>query len=314
MCREVCTAAASVGVPIMPLKGARLLPYYPTAALRPLSDIDVLVRPEDRKAFDRVLTRLGYAESTPHPAYVDQDTLDAWSQEHHWIAPRNGVHVTIEYRCEPLEPTAGNLSHVDPRYLELLRQHTHDIWLRAAVEGGDSPGAWMRREDLLLHVAIHLAAKHVNLRLLWVHDLGRVIMAEPNLAWDEVVRGARELRVHVPVGAALRAAREWLGVPVPAEVLAALADSPGGWLDRWERGQFDRLLSSVATRDLSTDGPAIWPLGSALARLRGWRPRARAIRSVAFPSHAYLRSRLYVAPGRLARLQAAVRRLSRRRS
>jgi len=55
---RVRRAAAEAGVDVMALKGARLAAdYYPLAALRPLGDLDLLVRPRARYRRNQVVRR-----------------------------------------------------------------------------------------------------------------------------------------------------------------------------------------------------------------------------------------------------------------
>ncbi|MGD8397683.1 MAG: nucleotidyltransferase family protein [Anaerolineae bacterium] len=54
-------AAASAGVPIMPLKGILVATrYHETLAIRPMADLDVLIRPGDLPALTAILQDLGY--------------------------------------------------------------------------------------------------------------------------------------------------------------------------------------------------------------------------------------------------------------
>ena len=53
--------ANRVGIGVMPLKGSLLTTrYYPSPALRPMADLDLLVRPTDEAGLASVLEKLGY--------------------------------------------------------------------------------------------------------------------------------------------------------------------------------------------------------------------------------------------------------------
>lgn len=59
--RHVAECLDPQGIPIMPLKGVLLQVWvYPDAATRPISDVDVLVRPDDYLAAQQVLASRGY--------------------------------------------------------------------------------------------------------------------------------------------------------------------------------------------------------------------------------------------------------------
>lgn len=163
--------AADRGIAIMPMKGGLLArEYYDTAALRPLSDLDLLLHPKDIAAFGSLLHSQGYVETDQSPSYVDDENLDLDSRDYCWFAPREGFDSFIEFRVAPLELAVARLTDLDAAYTDALRQHACEVWVRATPS---DDGALLRQsaEDLLLHVATHLAAKHLDFRLIWLHDL-----------------------------------------------------------------------------------------------------------------------------------------------
>lgn len=57
----ILAAAAACGLPVMPLKGSLLaFTRYRDPGLRPMADIDLLVRPSDERGAHEILHRLGY--------------------------------------------------------------------------------------------------------------------------------------------------------------------------------------------------------------------------------------------------------------
>ena len=74
--------------------------------------------------------------------------------------------------------------------------------------------------DTLLHLALHGAHSGGD-RLVWLKDIERSLTVEaPDL--DEVVRRARDLRCHLPVGLALGRAGRVMAAPVPDGLVEAL--------------------------------------------------------------------------------------------
>jgi hypothetical protein len=54
-------------IPLIPLKGSILATtYYAEAALRPMADLDVLIRPEDFTSASQLLAQLGYGQEVVH--------------------------------------------------------------------------------------------------------------------------------------------------------------------------------------------------------------------------------------------------------
>lgn len=164
-------AAHAAGIPMLPLKGAALLlDQYPDPALRPLSDLDFLVRVDDHAGMRRVLLDLGYVEVEPPGSYVES-SLDAHSREHVFTSHRDNLDVIVEFRAEPLQTSMGRLSDFDATLSAALREYAETVWSRVAAAGARSPSV----EDEILQVAAHLAAQHGEFRLIWLHDIARLV-------------------------------------------------------------------------------------------------------------------------------------------
>ncbi|MGE3509919.1 MAG: nucleotidyltransferase family protein [Vicinamibacterales bacterium] len=300
---RVNQAASAQGILPMPLKGALLAPeYYDASALRPLSDLDLLVHPRDVAAFGAVLQSMGYTETAPSPSYVDSERLDLDSHDHCWFASRQGFDAFIEFRVAPLELAVGRLTDLDPAYTDALRRHARDVWARAATTV-DGVAVRQSPEDLLLHVATHLAAKHLDFRLIWLHDLA-LILRRHALDWTYISEHAHQLRMAAPIVAALEAARTYVGAPVTDAQVAQLIRPlrPGAWFSLTARdlAQLRHHVSTLPKRDLTQEGPWGWPLGSALSRVQRWPARLRMVRWVLLPGREYLKHRGAARSGRLS--------------
>ena len=289
-------AADAAGIETMPMKGASLAAdYYPSPALRVMSDLDVLVRPNDLQRVAEVMRELNYSAIDTDRSYVDERWLDDSSREHSWVAMRDGLQILIEIRTASIEPAVGRLTDLDRPFTQLLHRYTAEVWARAEARRKTGEPLRVTPEDLLLTVATHLAAKHVDFRLIWLHDIARIVTATPSLDWDYVARTADRLRITAPVTAALHAATRWLGVPIEDghldTVAAPLRSSSARWLERWDDRQLRRLVATIGARDLTVGGPGLWPLVSALSRVRGLGAQLRVLRWVGLPSRAYLKHR-----------------------
>lgn len=309
---RLATAAALEGIAVMPLKGARLaVEYYGRAARRPLSDLDLFVPPQDIEAVSRLLLASGYDAVDPLPSYAPADVLDRRSRELGFAAERMGFSVLVECRTQPLELAVGRLTDFDSRYTDRLEEYAAHLVIRARGRTGtSSAGLKMPAEDLLLHVATHMAAKHVQFRLIWLHDIVRVLVDAPDFDWPYLLDVSSRLRTALPVAAALEAARRWLGAPVPDRWIAALqaaasVDGPG-LFGRWESHQLRTLVGSLGIRDLTGSGPGFWPVGAALNRVNGWGPRLRMLRWVAWPCPAYVSHRASARASAVAATRSAV--------
>lgn len=309
---DVSRAATGQGIDLMPLKGAILATgYYRTPALRPFSDVDLLVRPADVRRLGRLLRTLDYREVESPASYLDARWLDPESRQYSWVASREGFEIQIEYRVQSLELTVARLADLDRTLTAAHRRQTGEVWERAKQDG--ATGLWrISPEDLLLDVAVHLAAKHLDFRVIWLHDIALVSAATPDLDWAYLWTAASRLRVAASLGAALEAAARWVGAPIPDQRLAEALDAAEGLsrfsFERWDRRLLGRHVASLGSRDLTVGGPGAWPVVSALGRLTGWGPRMRALRCVAWPNRAYLEQRGMAAGSPLAYVATCVRR------
>jgi hypothetical protein len=290
--------AADAGLPVMPLKGAALVDgyrYYPTPALRPMSDLDLLVRPGDGERMAGLLHDCGYLPVTRPAAASDGD-----DREYAFVSHRPEGAVLIEYRSEPLDPIAGFPVTLDAALTTRLRTHAARMWERATP--GEYAGAPMVRiapEDLLLHITSHLATRHAGFRLLWLHDVCRVLVAHPTgfdwcYFWDE----AALLNLTVPVEAALVAAHRWLDAPIPTggSRLSSLPSRRGGRLESLlppttyvERRIAMRAVARLDRTDMAAEQSRAWSEAiTAFCRLTSSRARGRALLFFVVPTRAYL--------------------------
>jgi hypothetical protein len=205
---EILATLRAIDVSAIALKGAYVAErLYAAPALRPMSDLDLLLADVDVPRARDALHASGYAsDATPSPA-------------RHAPALRRagGIPVELHRAIEPCTP---------PFALPL-----DGIWRRATrttVAGTDAYG--LAPEDLLLHLATHMAHSHVlGASLTSVHDVHRWCTVFGATAdWDAIARRARLARVHGFVHAALSLARHAFGAEVPRAPLTALCASESG--------------------------------------------------------------------------------------
>jgi hypothetical protein len=239
----------AAGVPVIPLKGPVLGEWlYPDPALRPSSDLDLLIRPEALLAVDDLLRGLRYrrladAHSWDFDVAYDRATL--------YEGP-SGVRVDLHW---------GLLG--DPRYSWNEREGLR-VWDRAVrirVAGEEALG--LAPEDLLLYLALHLAVHHGLAGLLWYWDLFLVIDRwAGTLDWQAVVERASRWRVRGALYFALLGLELFFGASAPASVMAQVRPrgpraAAIGWLLRHReakrRTQLEHLIALLLvdrSRDL----------------------------------------------------------------
>jgi hypothetical protein len=284
--------AQSAGIAVMPLKGAALAGRcYPRPALRPMSDLDLLVPADQLASFGAMLEGQGYRNFSRTVSYAPDHRLLPASDEHQFVRYDADLAITVEFRAEPLEPAVGRLADLDDNLASSLQAHIRDIWSRARGQAASAAGLHaMSREDLILHVAAHLAARHAEFRLIWLHDLARLADTSDAIDWCRMASAARRFRIDGPVRTALSAAVRYAGATIPTAVLAEFGDEHTNRtaLGRWEYRRLAGHADALGSADLTREGPCLWRFAAGLSRVSGWGPRFRAARWAILPARSYL--------------------------
>jgi hypothetical protein len=247
------------GLAVLVLKGPALAEtIYPEPTLRPFADLDLLVRPADRLRMDALLRDLGHCRLADEHSWDFDIAFDGATL---YEAPA-GVRVDLHWRlltdprfaCAPAEPQA--------------------VWERAApLAVAGEPALGLGREDLVLHLAAHLAVHHSLAGWLRYWDLALVLeRAGADLDWPALLARAARWRVRRALYFALRGAHAAFEAPVPPAVLRALRPTgpraallaalvrrlPGARLERLEYLVTPLLVDRG--RDLpGTLARALWP-------------------------------------------------------
>ncbi len=226
-------------VPVIPLKGPVLAEtLYAHPALRPCSDLDLLIRREHLERVDELLQRLAYhrvadAHSFRFDVAYDHATV--------YEAP-SGIHVDLHWSL---------LS--EPRYSwnEREAQAVWDRAVRIRVAGEEALG--LCPEDLLLYLSIHLAVHHSLAGLLWYYDLFLLLGRwADTLDWQAVSVRASRWRVRAALSFALLELERLFGARVPAAVMAGIRPrgpraAAMGWLLRHRTSEQRRRLEHLVT-------------------------------------------------------------------
>jgi Uncharacterised nucleotidyltransferase len=195
------------GIPTLVLKGAALsLLHYRDRAVRPTSDLDILVPEERVRETIALLHEDGWSTSYIFP-----------------IAARN------QYFYRHIHA----IPFTHPQYGE-LDLHWH-VLQTATFRGADGP-FWtdsvplqvnkvetlaLNPTDQLLHACVHGFAANVVAPVRWIADAITVLRTS-EIDWSRLAMLARYLHVTVPLGATLAFLRARFQAEVPAEVVANL--------------------------------------------------------------------------------------------
>lgn len=207
------TSSRLAGLPLLAMKGSALLElglYAP--GQRPMSDVDLLIRPEDFGATQRLLLEAGFAEGTTswkHSDYVPQGTpaIPAFG-EHAMNATKIELHTTVMERLPVREVRI-----------------TAQVFPQAARPGLNAyPSLAALMRHLLLHAAGNLCGH--GIRLIHLHDLAALAGRLSDNDWDEALATASD---GLPA---------WWAVP-PLELAMRL------FPDRWPRAAMARALATA---------------------------------------------------------------------
>jgi hypothetical protein len=233
--REVLAALGRARIDVIVLKGPALAAeFYSDPAMRPFTDLDLLVRRHDRDRALDVLTGLGYLHGSPGRSL-------AYELEH---APA----VYLVGRGEdtsrlPLDLHWQCVAH--PGGSRATELAADEIWSRTvpARAAGVSARAFAP-EDLLIYLAAHFAIHHALAGALWQLDLALVLKRHAvTLDWDAVGARARRWGAASAVYFALRTVGDRLGVGAPTQVMQRLRprDLRVTLIDRFQSGGTERM-------------------------------------------------------------------------
>ncbi|MBK8046768.1 MAG: nucleotidyltransferase family protein [Anaerolineales bacterium] len=269
---EMLHSFNNAGIPVLLLKGAALIvTVYRQAGLRPMTDLDLLVRQAD---VARAIALLGSLGFTPLHHDPRMGTAFAYENEIMLRGPQSsGVLVELHWS---LFDSPHHQVHIDMDW----------FWRTAQpVKVGEADADVLCPEALLLHLCGHLALHHRGeTKLLWKHDIAEVIAHyEATIDWTTVIQRAQQYDLVTPLQEILPAcAQEW-GVAIPAGVVSAVCELEPTARER-------RALTRLAAAHGSVAG-RFW---TDIAGLPGWRTRAGYAWENLFPSANFMRSRYTV--------------------
>lgn len=205
--------------PVLILKGACLARgIYATPALRPFSDLDLLIQRADFSKACRLLVSLGYTPlgNIPQQANMDDAGLNS-------ILFQNAPHTPAFHLHWHL------FNSTLPKYAQ-TNMNIEELWRSAVVS--TEGGLHLCTEHLLIHLCEH-ALRHSYDRLILLRDLAETILQAGNsINWDRLFADTRDFGLARPVHLSLALASELSGATVPGSVLSGLRPRTRGLGER----------------------------------------------------------------------------------
>jgi hypothetical protein len=256
-------ALAAASIPTIPLKGAYLGEVvYPHPAVRPMSDIDVLIPADDRFRVDGILSGLGYRRGNDAHSWAFDVAYDGAT----FYDGPGGARVDVHWRLLN-DPRCG-----------WNRAAGEAVWDRAVpVTLAGERALALSPEDLVLSLAAHLAVHHGLAGLVWYWDLKLVLDRWSSaLDWD----GLRARAAHWRLRRVLYFVLHRLGdmFPVPPAVETAMARIvPWGprsraveWLVDHRADRLRGLEHVISLLVVDRVGDLLRALGGAICPSPGW--------------------------------------------
>ena len=206
---QVLPALQRASIPTIVLKGAHLAALvYPDPALRPMADIDLLVRPEHLSRCDQVLCELGYGPS--RRPWIERD----FTRVHHHLPPYGKPGASpLEIHWSIAQPTSP------------FQVQVEHLWQNALPsEMAGIPALILSPEHFLLHLCIHTCYDDRFIgKLRPIADVAETLhVYASEIDWEQVTRVAFEWRVTRCAYLTLHLAADLLGAQISADALAAL--------------------------------------------------------------------------------------------
>src|SRR5256885_13498800 len=214
------------GIEAIPLKGPVLASeLYGDLALRPFSDIDLLIKPGQVDAAESVVRDLGYEPEFAIPP----EHRKKWLKQQCELTFRRSGTIRLELHWDIAHPHFA------------LDTGVADFWSRLAiVQIGDSSLPNLSSADLLFTLIVH-GTRHAWSRMMWLVDIAELLRLDPLIDLEEVWRNAEMRGAARMMATGLVLAERALDVPLPkateqevqgGEIALDLADRV---IDHWNQ-------------------------------------------------------------------------------
>lgn len=237
----------AAGIPFLVLKGAALnAALYDGPGLRPMMDVDLLIRPTDARRADEALRACG---CRPGLDLVNEDFYPDYYYEREYLLPCR-PQFKIDLHVRPFRPL---------RYARTLPADA--LWENPSrVRYGRLTVLIPNVENMLLHLAVH-AACHGTAELKWLYDLKLwVDRYGSRLNLEGLIDKCAKWKLAWPVRVALEQVEKLFGESSPylGRILDCLRRQRVSWKDRLVVAQSprdaDHPLAAIAVNLLCTPG------------------------------------------------------------
>lgn len=210
--------------PVIVLKGAALAAsLYDDMALRPMGDVDLLVKRESVDALVELARELGYGRTHPEMGSGLREKV------RYHVALENARESTAKLEVH-WQLVAGDADSRAPE-IDWFHRHTTAWQPPARVEEAPFP-TYARELDptaSLLYLSAHAVLQHglSSAPLIWLHDIHLVVTRRGEaIDWDGALEQARRFGWSDALALSLARARELFDTPIPGPALSKPRSAP----------------------------------------------------------------------------------------
>ena len=206
---KVLKAFKDAGIDVIVLKGAFLAEtIYKNISLRPMGDIDLLIKKEDLHKVKKELSQLMY-HAPIYPTKWHEQWQNEWAEEIHFTNQDKNIMIDVHWDIQP--PST-------PFQIDINK-----FWENAQpVKIAGVETLMFAPEDLLQNLCLHLDKelnKGISL-LRWYCDIAEVIRHyEEKINWKYLVQSSKNYGIEKPIYQGLYLVNKYLWAFVPIEVL-----------------------------------------------------------------------------------------------
>ena len=206
-------------IPFIVLKGAALVAaYLDDYSLRPMEDIDILVRDEHVPAAVAILTAMGLT-----PPGIDARLMDdcrVRSIVHGWLFHGANQNIDLHWRALHLD----RRPHADDQFWQNAQEASLDSMVVRILDSAHQ----------LLHIFAHAAQDFGGAAVQrWPADAALVIRGAPDLSWERLIGEAGARRISAIAANGLTFLAREIDMPIPDAVITEL-QAAARWTERVE--------------------------------------------------------------------------------
>jgi hypothetical protein len=267
------------GIPVVLLKGAHLAEFvYEDIALRPMSDLDILVKEEHLSQAVQIAFDAGYQFFFDKNPEKDKNSRDfdygiAPEFRHFQLLKHLETNCLLEIHCF----IASEDSSFEIPAAELWRNAQPAMF-------NNRPVFLLSPEDLIIHLCLHAAYDHLfDFGLSALYDISITIKHYGKiLDWREILHRSNRWRTKQCLHLSLHFTKKWLGAEIPDGV--------------FQNFHIDNMVDIAEERIFKISAPApLHPHYLKWRNLNGWCEKIRYIVKVMLPDREFMVNR-YIEP------------------